>query len=493
VGQNVSRQFAADHVSKPNLELEIAGVNRYIVTVTIWMPQLKGKKGPRYLAIAEALAEDLAAGTLSEGSRLPTHRDLAERLGVTVGTVSRAYAEAARRGLVSGEVGRGTFVRGTADAGGEDTAAEGLVDLGQNHPPDPVTQPHRAALLAALAHLTARRDVGRLLDYPAAGGNAADREAGAAWIARAGVEAAPGDVLVCTGSQHGLTVVLATLLGPGDLLLTESLTYAGVKAVAGLLHLRLRGLPIDAQGLRPEALEDACREGGAKALYLIPTHHNPTTAVMPEARRREVVAIARAHGLAIVEDDVHGLLPEERPRPIAALAPERSYYLTSTSKTLAPGLRIAYVAAPPAMVPRLTASLRATTWAVAPLTAAVASAWIRDGTADALLRARREEARARQAIARARLAGADVETKPEAYYLWLRLPEPWRRDSFAAEARARGVLVTSAEAFAVGREPAPHAVRLCLGAARGREALARGLDVVAGLLRAGETAGAAVV
>jgi DNA-binding transcriptional MocR family regulator len=476
-----------------NLELAIADVNRYIVTMTIWVPRLEERGGPRYLAIVEALAEDSASGALAQGSRLPTHRELAQRLGVTVGTVSRAYAEAARRGLTSGEVGRGTFLRGPSADRAEDAEAEGLVDLGQNHPPNPVAQPLRTALLAALAALTARGDAARLLDYPAAGGNAADREAGASWIARAGVEAAADDVIVCTGSQHGLTVVLATLLGPGDLLLTEALTYAGVKAVAGLLHLRLKGLPLDAQGLRPDALEDACRSSGAKALYLIPTHHNPTTAVMPEARRREIVAVARSHGLAVVEDDVHGLLPEERPRPIATLAPERSYYLTSTSKTLAPGLRIAYVAAPPAMVPRLTASLRATTWAVAPLTAAVASAWIRDGTADALLRARREEARARQAMARALLAGADVETKPEAYYLWLRLPEPWRHDSFATEARSRGVLVTPAEAFAVGREPAPHAVRLCLGAARTREALARGLDVVAGLLQAGETAGAAVV
>jgi DNA-binding transcriptional MocR family regulator len=475
-----------------NLELLITGVNRYIVTMTIWKPRLEGRQGPRYRIIAEALAEDLATGTLRQGSRLPTHRDLAERLGVTVGTVSRAYAEAARRGIVSGEVGRGTFVRG---AGEPDAGSEGddPIDLGQNHPPDPAAQPQRAALVAALTALTARRDAARLLDYPAAGGNAADREAGASWIARAGVEAAPADVLVCTGSQHGLTVVLATLLEPGDLLLTESLTYAGAKAAAGLLHLRLKGLPIDEDGLRPDALEEACRTGDAKALYLIPTHHNPTTAIMPEGRRLEIVAVARAHGLALVEDDVHGLLPEERPRPIAALAPERSYYLASTSKTLAPGLRIAYVAAPPAMVPRLAASLRATTWAVAPLTAAVASEWIRDGTADALLLARREEARARQAIARARLAGADLQTKPEAYYLWLRLPEPWRRDSFAAEARSRGVLVTSAEAFAVGREPAPHAVRLCLGAARTRETLARGLDVVAALLRAGEATGAAVV
>jgi DNA-binding transcriptional MocR family regulator len=461
--------------------------------MTMWTPLLAGRRGPRYRAIVDSLAQDLAAGTLQPGTRLPTHRELAERLGVTVGTVSRAYAEAARRGLVSGEVGRGTFVRGAEEARGDGIGAEGPVDLGQNHPPDPPAMPQRAALLTALASLTSRRDAGRLLDYPAAGGNAADREAGASWIGRAGVEASADDVLVCTGSQHGLTVVLATLLEPGDVLLTESLTYAGVKAVAGLLHLRLRGLPIDAQGLRPDALEDACREGGAKALYLIPTHHNPTTAVMPDTRRREIVAVARAHGLAIVEDDVHGLLPEERPRPIAALAPERAYYLTSTSKTLAPGLRIAYVAAPSAMVSRLAASLRATTWAVAPLTAAVASEWIRDGTADALLAARRGEARERQAIAARRLAGADVQTQPEAYYLWLRLPEPWRGDAFAAEARARGVLVTPAEVFAVGREPAPHAVRLCVGAARTREALERGLDVVAGLLRAEDAAGSAVV
>ena len=460
--------------------------------MTMWRPRLQGREGPRYQALVEALVEDLAAGVVRPGARLPTHRELADRLGVTVGTISRAYAEAARRGLVSGEVGRGTFVRG-GESGDDAEGADGVVDLSQNHPPEPPAQPQRAALLAALASLTARKDAGRLLDYPDAGGNAADREAGAAWIARAGVPAAPADVLVCTGSQHGLTVVLATLLEPGDLLLTEALTYAGVKAVAGLLHLRLKGLPIDADGLRPDALEVACREGGAKALYLIPTHHNPTTAVMPEARRNEVVAVARAHGLALVEDDVHGLLPAQRPRPIAALAPERCYYLTSTSKTLAPGLRVAYVLAPPAMIPRLVANLRATTWAVAPLTAAVASLWIRDGTADRLLDARRQEARERQAIARARLAGADLDAKPEAYYIWLRLPDPWRRDAFAAEARARGVVVTPAEAFAVGREPAPHAVRICLGAARSREALGRGLDAIAELLRADEGAIATVV
>ncbi|HXY39738.1 MAG TPA: PLP-dependent aminotransferase family protein [Vicinamibacteria bacterium] len=458
--------------------------------MTIWSPRLAGRKGPRYQAIVEALAEDIGSGALARGSRLPTHRDLAEQLGVTVGTVSRAYAEAARRALVVGEVGRGTFVRSEGDAGsGED----GVIDLGQNHPPEPPSQPQRSALLRTVSDLVARSDVAHLLDYPAAGGSAPDREAGAAWVARVGLPARPEEVVVCTGSQHGLTVLLTTLLEPGDLLLTESLTYAGLKAVAGLLHVRLRGLPIDGDGLRPDALADACRETKARAVYLIPTLHNPTTVVMPEARRREIVEVARAHGLAIVEDDVHGLLPETRPLPLAALAPERTYYLTSTSKTLAPGLRIAYVKAPPAMVTRLAGGLRATTWAVAPLTAAIASAWIREGTADALLLARREEARARQAIVRERLAGADVDAHPEAYYVWLRLPEPWRGEAFAAEARERGVVVTPAEAFTVGREPQVHAVRLCTGAAHGRAALGRGLGIVADLLRAGEATSPAVV
>jgi DNA-binding transcriptional MocR family regulator len=464
------------------------GVNCYIVTVTIWTPVLEGRKGPRYLAIVQAIAEDLARGALQGGQRLPTHRELAERLGVTVGTISRAYSEAARRGLITGEVGRGTFVRDSADRHGE-----GLIDLSQNHPPDPVAQPQRAALLGTLAELMSRGELGRSLDYPAAGGNPDDRAAGAEWIARAGVIAGAEEVLLCTGSQHGLTVVLATLLGPGDLLLAEELTYAGLKPVAGLLHFDLQGLPIDREGLLPDALAEACRRGGAKALYLIPTLHNPTTALMPESRRFEIVAIAREYGLAIVEDDVHGLLPEARPRPIAALAPERTYYLTSTSKTLAPGLRIAYVKAPPAMVGRLAGSLRATTWAITPLTAAIASAWIRDGTADALVEARRAEARARQALARERLAHACCDAHPEAYYLWLRLSEPWRGDDFVAEARGRGVALTGADAFAVGRGPAPHALRLCTGAARSREALCRGLDVVAELLRSGSAASTAVV
>jgi DNA-binding transcriptional MocR family regulator len=459
----------------------------------MWVPELAGRAGPLYRAIADCLRDDITSGRLGPGTRLPTHRWLAERLGVTVGTVTRAYSEAARRGLLSGEVGRGTFVRPAAPAA-DDTATEAVsLDLAHNHPPLPALGALGDALQRTLASLSVRGDLAGLLDYPTDGGRRTHREAGAAWIGRTGLHADPERVLVCAGSQHALTTVLATLLQPGDVLLTEALTYPGLKALANLLHIRLEGLPLDGDGLRPDALEQACRQGRPSALYCVPTVQNPTGSVMPESRRREIAAIASAHGLAVIEDDIHALLPPERPLPIAAFAPERTYYLTSTSKSLAPGLRVGYIFAPPADTSRLAAGVRATTWGAAPLAAEVVSLWTRDGTADALLEARRAEAAARQALAAEALRGAAYDAHPVGYHLWLHLPEPWRSESFAAQSARRGVTVTPAEAFVVGRDAAPHAVRLCLGAPRTREALSRGLRLVAETLAGAPDAGTPMV
>lgn len=472
----------------------MSGVNIYIVTVTIWPPQQLEGSEPRYLMLAESIGVAVASGRLSDGERLPTHRELADRLGVTVGTVSRAYAEAERRGLIAGEVGRGTFVRRRLARYTMRPGAEsGLVDLSANHPPILDQPALSAAVERAFLDLVKHEELAVVLDYPADGGNPRDRAAGARWIARTGLAAEEENVLVASGSQHGITTVLSTILGPGDLLATEELTYPGLKAVAGLLHLKTLGLPMDAAGLRADTFEDACRTGEVRALYVVPTIHNPTGVVMPEARRREIAEIARAHDVAILEDDIHALLPEERPRPIAAFAPERSYYLMSTSKTLMPGLRVSYAAAPPGMFPRLAASLRATAWAAPPLMAALASAWIEDGTAETLLLARRSAAVSRQARARARLVGVRYDAHPTSYFGWVHLPEPWRSDTFAAEVRSRGLAVTPAEAFLVGRGAVPPAVRVCLGAARNEADLERAMDALVGALAGGREGAGAVV
>ena len=453
--------------------------------MTSWVPEIRQRRGPRYLAIAEALAEDAGAGRLRPGARLPTHRELADRLALTVGTVTRAYAEAARRNLVSGEVGRGTFVRAPALRFASASRAEpGLIDLSANHPPLGPGDGGSAALGRALAALSRRKDLERLLDYPPPGGAVDHRTAGADWVARSGLRANAERVLVSSGNQHGMTAVFAALLSPGDLVLTEALTYPGMKSLAGLLSLRLQGVALDEQGMRPDALAAACRTRPPKAVYCVPTLQNPTASIMSEERRRQIAAVARAHGVLIVEDDVHGRIPERAPRPLSAFAPELSVYLTGTSKVLAPGLRVGFIAAPEGLVDRIAAAIRGTTWMAAPLMAEIAATWIKDGTAEAILKRKRKEAAARQRLA-AKVLGRFVgRAHPAAYHLWLALPRPWRGDTFADGARRRGVGVTPASAFATGRSAVPDAVRVCLGAARDHDQLERGLRVLAELLTA---------
>lgn len=451
--------------------------------MTIWIPEdLRFDAGPIYLELADALARDIEAGVLQRGQRLPTHRELARRVGVTVGTVTRAYNEAARRGLVGGEVGRGTFVRGDelGDMGDllDRRQDEALVDLRHNLPVDVGLGEELSGLLAELA---GGRELADLFGYQQHGGVPEHRRAGAEWMARFGLEAEPERVLVTGGAQHGMSVALATVAKPGDVVLTEELTYPGMKALANLLRLRLVGVEMDGHGLVPDSLEAACRATGARVLYCMPTIHNPLATVMPLERRQRIVEVAREHGLAIVEDDSYGFLDPQAPPPLSQLAPDLGYYITSASKSLTPGLRIGYLAAPQRMIDRLTSSLWAITYMSSPFMAEVAARLVRGGGGERLVEGKRREARERQTLARELLAGATYDAHPASYHLWLHLPEPWRCDDFVQQARLRGVAVTPAEAFVVGRGDAPHAVRVCLGAVRSRARLADGLRVLAEL------------
>ncbi len=451
--------------------------------MTIWTPDLRQRRGPRYRAIAEAVADDIARGALREGARLPTHRDLAAALGVTVGTVSRGYAEAQRRGLVTGEVGRGTFVRRERSRGLDlEMPARGeapLVDLSLNFPVGDLEDRELSRTLVALGRM---RDLARLLEYLPHAGMPRHREAGAAWIGRSGLEARPGQVVVCCGAQHGLAIALHALTAPGDLVLAENLTYPVFKTLAALQRLKVQGIAMDEHGIVPDSLEAACRGGAAKALYCIPTIQNPTACVMPEARRKRIAAIARTHGLAIIEDDIYGLLPAERPLPLARYAPEITVYVTSLSKTLAPGLRIGYLWAPKTLFERMIPAIASTTWMASPLAAEIAARWIEDGTADAILRKKRALAAERQRLAARLLKTSGAGAHPSGYHVWLPLPEPWRGESFASRLRERGVAVTPAEVFLAGGGKAPAAVRLCLGAARTTDRLESALRTVADTL-----------
>ncbi|HEX8170024.1 MAG TPA: PLP-dependent aminotransferase family protein [Thermoanaerobaculia bacterium] len=433
--------------------------------MTIWSPRLSDSSEPIYRRIADALERDVAAGLLVAGSQLPTHRHLARLLGITPVTVTRAYAESARRGLVESSTGRGTFIRRTPPRAHE---AAREIDLATN-------TVH--TLLPVVASATLQRLTSTLTATYAVGpGSERHRAAGAAWIGR-GTD--PADVVVTAGTQHALLLAFAALARPGETILTEALTYHGAKAVAALLHIKLQPLTLDRYGIVPDAFERACRARASKVLYTIPSLHNPTGMVVPEKRRRELAAIATKYGVTIIEDDVCGFLLDTTPQPMAAFAPDRTIFLTGLGKALAPALRLGYLTAPDTLLPRIHASLAATILFASPLVAELAATWIEDGTAARITAQKRAEVAVRNRAAR-RILGRELTGDPRSSHVWLELPKRWSGDAFAEEARRRRVRVAAASSFAVGAD-VPRAVRISIGAPQTLADLESALQVIAGI------------
>jgi DNA-binding transcriptional MocR family regulator len=440
-----------------------------------WQPDLKRQAGPLYLAIADRLAVDLQSGRIVPGQQLPTQRALADQLGIDFTTVSRGYAEARRRGLIDATIGRGTFVRAPLP----DTADRSPVDMSMNLPPQPADTDLAELARDGLAAVTARPDFLSLMTYRDSAGTHEDRAAAARWLHGRLGDIPLGRLLIAGGTQAALTAILTSYAKAGDQILTEDLTYPGLRAAAEHLGLWLEGIAMDDEGMLPSALEAACVAGRARLLYCVPTLHNPTTATMSEQRRHEIVAIARQHNLTIIEDDAYGPLVRKSPPAIAALAPDITIYLGGLAKVLNPALRVTYMVVPDMRTAdRLTSALRATSLMSPPLMLALASHWIMEGIAGRLLDDLRQEAIARQRLALARLSRNDIRTAPEAYHIWLKLPPSWPRAAFVAHLQRQGVAVVPSDAFAVTDAP-PEAVRLCLGTAADRESLDKALTAVA--------------
>lgn len=440
-----------------------------------WLARVDREARPIYLELVRALEAAIRSGELQPGEQLPPQRTVAAWLGLDFTTVTRAYGAARERDLVEGTVGRGTYVKARA---AEDDA--GRVDLSMNLPPPPEGLSLGALLRETTAAVLLRNDASILMAYHPGFGTLGQKAAAAAWLRPTVGPVEPEQVLVAPGAQAALAAALTVLAGRGAAVVVEALTYPGIKALAAALGLRLIPCPADGEGLLPDALDRLCREHGPAALYLVPTLQNPTTATLPEARRREIARIAEAHGLWIVEDDPYSRLMAEPAPAVAAFAPARTVHVATLSKTLSPGLRIAFVACPDeGAAERIGGALRTLALTPAPLMAAVAGAWIRDGTAEALLQGVRAEARARRALAAELLPAATGS--PESIHVWLDLPEVWSPGRLRAGAQSRGLSLVGADAFAVG-EGHRNGVRVSLGGPAKRTVLAEALKNVARLV-----------
>lgn len=453
------------------------------MSADIWVPDISKISGPRYLAVAGAIARAIDSGELPPGAQLPPQRDLAERLGVTVGTVSRAYGLAKKRRLIAGEVGRGTFVQGVTSrersANVIPKTEERGIDLACFRSP---VEGLSDEVLKMLSEVGERATLLPLHKYAPDAGSMSHRLAGTSWIARTGYNVPVENLLIVPGAQQAIAVCLYTLANSGDMVLTEELTYSGVKALAAMQGLRLKAVAMDDEGMIPAALEKAARETGARIVYMQPTIHNPTTAMMSEGRRREIAAIAERLDLVIIEDDAAGSAVADRPLPVSALLPERSCYINGLSKSVSPTLRVAYIAASQPLLRALTDTFHTLALSASPICNEIAALLIGNGTADEIARNYVAAMTRRMETALEILPADVVRARVGAFYVWLTLPDRWNPDDFVTVAKRGGLSVPPLDSFLVERVNMGQGVRLSLNPASQADVLRRGLTTIKDLL-----------
>lgn len=460
-----------------------------------WRPVLGGRARPVYRAIVRALADDIRSGALAPGTRLPTQRQLAQTLGVTVSTVTRAYKHAQAMGLLSSQVGRGSFVAipSWSSAGwdlpetrlrrtGQAAPAQSTVDFLLHRPSLGLS---RSILPLALGDLAEHYNLRSNLDYPTPTGAERHRIAGAAWVALAGVNVDPSCVILCSGAQQALFAAIAANTNPGDAVLVEHLNYVGIRRIADLLRVRLIGVQLTASGMDLDALETLCAVHAPKLLVCTPTMHNPTTISMPWQDRQSLLSVTARHGVLVVEDDVFGPLAGPEGMPLRAMAEEGVIYISSTSKALAPGLRCGYLVVPARETERYAWPILTSTWGPSPLLADFVTDWIENGVAGQMIERQLDLSAKRVRLAQAIIGGRyNLRADPRTFHTWLVLPPGWDGEALAMMLGSRNVMISPGSLFAVDRGPVG-AVRLSLGSAETTGQLRLGLESLVKILDRG--------
>lgn len=450
-----------------------------------WDLKITHGGGARYLQIVEFIERAIGEGRLVAGDRVPPQRHLAKSLGVDLTTVTRAYAEAKRRNLIDARGALGTFIAAPR------AELARVVDMSMNVPPPPAGLDFQDLLRRGLSQVLLRSDPHLLMTYQLGGGSASDRAAGAEWLAQILGPVDVSQLVVCPGAQTALAALILSRTSPGDAIVTEPLTYPGIRAAAARLGRRVVTARCDADGMLPDALEAAVAQG-ARLLYLNPTAQNPTTHTMPASRRTDIARMAARCDIPILEDDPYWLLVPDAPPPLAHFAPERTYYVATLSKTLSPGLRTAYILLPAATRgDDLLAAIRAFALMPAPMTAALSTQWIHDGSAAQLLGGIRMEANARRELANKWLSGIG-QLPPTGIHVWHRLPDHWSTRQLTNAALAEDLRVTPSDAFCDAPNP-PNAIRISLGGVEDRAQLSQALRRLAALLLRKPTVGGELV
>jgi DNA-binding transcriptional MocR family regulator len=449
--------------------------------MTNWRPDPLQLRRPAYLSLAEQIANAIHDGKLVNGERLPTHRKLAEDLKLSIQTVSRAYDELIRRGMIAGEIGRGSFVQTQPKEPEPPYLPERLGEVIDLSILKPVCeQIHLDRMREAFGWLAENLPSSSALSFRPNMVFPRHRAVATEWLAQCGLEVSPLNVNLTNGATSGMTVALMSVAPPGSTVATEAISHHTLVPLSSYLGIHLEGLAIDEDGMIPQALDEACRKGPIRAVFLQPSVVNPTATLMSAERRQALATVAARHDIAIIENDILGPLVEKRPPPLQTFAPERTLYVTSFTKITVPGLRIGYLVAPDRYVAAVANRHLVSNWMATPAIAEIATRWVSNGTARELVNWQRRALARRHEIATEALGELFYHSHPQSLHIWLPLTCQHTEEGFVAQARLRGVAIAPGVSFQTADHGRAPAVRISLGSTTETE-LRTGLGVVASL------------
>ncbi|TIL43042.1 PLP-dependent aminotransferase family protein [Mesorhizobium sp.] len=462
--------------------------------MTNWLPDLSTGSGPLYQRLADSIETDIDRGVIAAGAKLPPQRDLAYDIGTTVGTVGRAYQLLRERGLVSGEVGRGTYVLGRHDTKTDllapDPQVEGTryIDAPRGKLRfDSTAAPDtgQGAIVADVLSRTAQEHPYEISSYTRDFPNRWV-EAGCSWLSRNSFRPSPDGIVPTLGTHAAVMAAIAALTTPGDYIVFEHLTYSQISRSAGLIGRRTALVTSDAEGLDPEDFERVCAQKHPKMMFLMPTAQNPTLVTLSATRREAIARVAREYNVILIEDDLYGDLTDDPTPLLAEYAPERTIVAGGLSKSVAAGVRGGWLACPPAYRHRIRVAHKMLTGGLPFLLAEVCSRLVLSGQASEMRKRSIVEINARVAIVRETLTGFDFNALDNVPFVWLTLPDPWLSGTFKNACLEHGVLIDDEDEFKAGRsEQVFHGVRFGVSQPERREDIADGVGVIRRLLDEG--------
>lgn len=447
-----------------------------------WKPVLdSNSKKPIYIYLADMLEHDIMSGKLTPGTKLPPQRELADYLDINLSTVTRAFKLCEQRGLICSVVGNGTYISSDAASNSMlmlNNPSQNIIEMGAILPNTEINK-HVSSYLHTMS---AEPDFYKLLQYGSIEYDDLQIQAAQKWLSYFSLISSKEHILFSTGSQNAIFATLAALFQSGDRIATMPTTYPGLKLAAKILGIQLIPLHLESGAITESVLQYASKIQNVKGFYLIPDFHNPTSELLSIETRKVIADFCEKEHVPLIEDAIYSLFMPEPLPSISSFAPNQGIFISSTSKILAPGLRLAVVHCPSSACPAIKECLYGMQIAPPALLMQLFTRIILSGRFEKIRSLRIKDLEERNQIFEKLLKDCENTGDFHSPIRWIQLPKHIAPAQFEALALSHNLQVYGADRFAVGSEPVPNAIRVSLISAQQLDVYQEGLITLRELL-----------